>query len=298
MRLAGAIDIGGTSTKIGIVGQDGSILARARVPTSIQGEPRSLVSAIGDAFDAMLKANATARPLMGVGVSVAGFLTPDRSAMVHNANLPALREFPLRAALEKRLGFQCQLEVDSNATTLAEFHYGAGKNAERLLGLTIGTGIGGGVILGGKLVRYTGECAGDIGHVIVKPGGRLCTCGAYGCLESMANASALSERLGGRAVKDIIESAERGDQPSIDAIAESGYWIGLGAASLAPLFDPDVIVIGGGVAAARELLLGPARQSYLKNASPQYTDASFVGSMFDGWDGLVGAASVLLSPVV
>jgi glucokinase len=297
MRIAGAIDIGGTSTKIGMVGDDGHIIARGRVPTSLQGEPRSLVSAIGEAFDAMMKANASVRPIIGVGVSVAGFITPDRSAMIHNANLPALREFPLRAALEKRLGLHCQLEVDSNATTLAEFHYGAGKNAERLLGLTIGTGIGGGVILSGKLVRYNGECAGDIGHVIVKPGGRLCTCGAHGCLESMANSSALSERVGGRAVKDIIESAEKGDATSIEAIAESGYWIGLGAASLAPLFDPDVIVIGGGVAAAREMLLGPARQSYLKHASPQYTDASFVGSMFDGWDGLVGAASVLLNPL-
>ena len=295
--LAGAIDIGGTSTKIGVVADDGSIVARERIATSLRGEPTPLVAGIGAAFRALLARNEALRDIVGVGVSVAGFVTADHSAMVHNANLPALREFPLKTALEDRLGFQCRLEVDSNATTLAEFHYGAGKGVRRLLGLTIGTGIGGGVILDGKLVRYTGECAGDLGHVIVKPGGRLCTCGAHGCLEAMANSSALSERVGGRSVKDIIDAASRGDDTARNAIAESGYWIGLGLASLAALFDPDTIVIGGGIAAARHFLLDAVRESYLEHASPQYRDARVQGSDFDGWDGLAGAASLFLAPV-
>lgn len=296
MSVAGAIDIGGTSTKIGIVAEDGRIIARERIATSLHGEPIPLVDGIGSAFRALLVRNPGAKDIAGIGVSVAGFLTPDHSAMVHNANLPALREFPLRAALEERTGFKCRLEVDSNATTLAEFHYGAGKGAIRLLGLTIGTGIGGGVIVDGRLVRYTGECAGDVGHVIVKPGGRLCTCGARGCLEAMANSSALSERAGGRPVREIIDAALNGNAPAAAALTESGHWIGLGLASLAALFDPDVIVIGGGIAAARHLLLDGVREAYLTHASPQYRDARVVGSDFEGWDGLVGAASVVLRP--
>jgi glucokinase len=296
MRVAGAIDIGGTSTKIGIVAEDGRIIVREMIATSLRGEPVPLIEGIGVAFSALLARNPEAGTIAGIGVSVAGFLTPDHSAMVHNANLPSLREFPLRAALEQRLGFECRLEVDSNATTLAEFHYGAGKGAARLLGLTIGTGIGGGVMIDGRLVRYTGECAGDVGHVIVNPGGRLCTCGARGCMEAMANSSALSDSVGGKPVREIIDAALKGNPVAADALAESGRWIGLGLASLAALFDPDVIVIGGGIAAAHELLLDAVREAYLIHASPQYRDARVVGSGFEGWDGLVGAASVVLRP--
>jgi glucokinase len=296
MRVAGAIDIGGTSTKIGIVAEDGSIIVRERIATSLRGEPMPLVTAIGAAFRTLLARNPDAGEISTIGVSVAGFLTPDHSAMVHNANLPALREFPLRAALEQSLGLECRLEVDSNATTLAEFHYGAGQGATRLLGLTIGTGIGGGIIIDGRLLRYTGECAGDVGHVIVKPDGRLCSCGARGCMEAMANSSALSERGGGQSVREIIDAAFKGNAVAVEALSESGYWIGLGLASLAALFDPDVIVVGGGIAAARELLLDGVRDAYLAHASPQYRDARVEGSDFEGWDGLIGAASVVLRP--
>jgi glucokinase len=296
MKVAGAIDIGGTSTKLGLVAEDGTIVARDRIATSAEGAPEPLVEAIALAFTEMVR-KAEKPELPGVGVSVAGFLNHDRSAMVHNANLAALRGFPLKRALEERLSLACKLEVDSNATTLAEYRYGAGKNADRLLGLTIGTGIGGGVVINGRLVRYTGECGGDLGHVIVEPEGRLCTCGARGCLEAMANSAALSERVEGRSVRDIIDAARRGNKIARDAIAESGRWIGLGVASLAALFDPDVIVIGGGVAAARDLLIGPARDSYMTYASPQYRDARFEGSAFDGWDGVLGAATLFLDPV-
>jgi glucokinase len=296
MRVAGAIDIGGTSTKLGLVTEHGTIIARDRIATSVEGAPEPLVEAIATAFAQMMRSHETTE-LAGVGVSVAGFLNHDRSAMVHNSNLPALRGFPLKRALEKRLSTECRLEVDSNATTLAEYRYGAGKNVERLLGLTIGTGIGGGVVINGRLVRYTGECAGDLGHVIVDPEGRLCTCGAHGCLEAMANSAALSERVEGRSVREIIDAARRGNDVAREAIAESGRWIGLGVASLAALFDPDVIVIGGGIAAAQELLIGPARESYLTYASPQYRDARFEGSAFEGWDGVLGAATLFLDPV-
>ncbi|HEY1952000.1 MAG TPA: ROK family protein [Gemmatimonadaceae bacterium] len=299
MRVAGAIDIGGTSTKIGIIAEDGSIVLRDTVPTSLKGEPLGIVAAIGTSLVPMLeKMSSPGEPVLGVGVSVAGFLTADRSAMVHNANLPALREFGLRQALEDRLSAECRLEVDSNASTIAEYQHGAGRGSKRLLGVTLGTGLGGGVIIHGKLLRFTGECAGDIGHVIVDRNGRMCTCGARGCLEAMVNTAAVIERAGGRPVRDTVKSAREGDDASIEILAETGWWLGLGLASLSPIFSPDRIVVGGGIAAAGEFLLGPARASYRTHARPEFAEhTEVIGSSFDGWDGIVGAASLFLDPV-
>lgn len=299
MRLAGAIDIGGTATKIGIVAEDGSIVRRESVPTSLHGEPMAVVDAIVASLRPMLDAaNVERQSVSGVGVSVAGFLDREHSAMIHNANLPALHGFPLRRALEERLSLGCRLEVDSNAAVAAEYRYGAGRGSTRLLGVTVGTGLGGGVIIDGALLRYTGECAGDLGHIIVDHKGRLCTCGARGCLEAMVNSAALSERAGGRAVREIVGSARKGDELAVTALAETGWWLGLGLASLSPVFSPDRIVVGGGIAAAGELLLEPARASYRTHAHPEFREKTqIVGSSFEGWEGIVGAASLFLDPL-
>jgi len=299
MRLAGAIDIGGTATKIGVVAEDGTIVRRRTMSTSVDGEPMPLVDAIASSLRLILDARATQRnPVSGIGVSVAGFLDPEHSAMIHNANLPALRGFPLRRALEERLSLDCRLEVDSNAAVVAEYRHGAGRGSARLLGVTVGTGLGGGVIIDGELLRYTGECAGDLGHIIVDPKGRLCTCGARGCLEAMVNSAALSERARGRKPREIVNSGRQGDKVARKALAETGWWLGLGLASLSPVFAPDRIVVGGGIAAAGELLLESVRTSYRTHARPEFREkVQVVGSSFDGWEGMVGAASLFLDPL-
>ena len=299
MRLAGAIDIGGTAIKIGIVDEDGTILKRERVPTSKDGEPVALVNAIVATLQPMLDAaNADKNPASGIGVSVAGFLDPERLGMIHNANLVALREFPLRRALEKRFSLSCPLEVDSNAAVVAEYRHGAGRGSTRLLGVTLGTGLGGGVIIDGQLLRYTGECAGDIGHIIVDPDGRQCTCGARGCLEAMVNVAAVSERGGGRTVREIITRARAGERDALDALSETGWWLGLGLASLSPLFSPDTIAVGGGISAAGELLVESVRASYHTHARPEFRDHTRIaGSTFEGWEGMIGAASQFLDPL-
>lgn len=299
MRLAGAIDIGGTNIKIGIVDEDGTIIRRESVPTSRDGEPAPLVDAIVASLRPMIDGvGRDGIAVSGIGVSVAGFLDAQHLGMIHNANLVALREFPLRRALEERFSLDCPLEVDSNAAVVAEHRHGAGRGSARLLGVTLGTGLGGGVIIDGQLLRFTGECAGDIGHIIVDRNGRLCTCGARGCLEAMVNVAALSERAGGRAVRDIITSAKEGDQVAVRALSETGWWLGLGLASLSPLFSPDVIVVGGGISAAGDLLLEPTRTSYHTHVRPEFRDTTrVVGSSFEGWEGMIGAASLFLAPL-
>ena len=298
-RLAGAIDIGGTGTKIGVVAEDGTIVRRRTVATTVHGEPIALVEAIVSSLQLILDARESQRhPVSGIGVSVAGFLNPDRSAMIHNANLPALRDFPLRRALEEGLSLDCRLEVDSNAAVVAEYRHGAGRGSTRLLGVTVGTGLGGGVIIDGELLRYNGGCAGDLGHIIVAPNGRLCTCGARGCLEAMVNSAALSERARGRKARDIVNGARQGDKPARKALAETGRWLGLGLASLSPIFSPDRIVVGGGIAAAGELLLESVEASYRAHARPEFRDTTqIVGSRLEGWEGMIGAASLFLNPL-
>ena len=300
IRVAGAVDIGGTRTKIGIVAEDGSIVSRAAISTSARGEPAPLVEGIVAALQPLLNAQRVAqRSVVGVGVSVAGFLDPDHDVMIENANLPALCGFPLRTALEEKLGLGCRLEVDSNASTLAEHRYGAGRESARLLGVTVGTGLGGGVIIDGSVLRYTGECAGDLGHIILDPGGRPCSCGAQGCLEALVCSAALSERGGNRSTREIVSGARRGEQLAVDALAHVGRWLGLGLASLSPLFAPDTIVVAGGVAAAGDLLLEPTRHSYRVHATPTFRESvRIVGASFDGWEGMVGAGSLLLDPIV
>lgn len=300
MRLAGAIDIGGTGTKIGIVAEDGTILRRRTISTRVHADPTALIDAIASSLRLILDARESQRnPVAGVGVSVAGFLDREHSAMIHNANLPALRGFPLRNALEKRLSLDCRLEVDSNAAVVAEYRHGAGRGSKRLLGVTVGTGLGGGVIIDGQLLRYTGECAGDLGHIIVDRKGRRCTCGAQGCLEAMVNVAALSERAGGRIAREIVNSGRKGDKVARKALAESGRWLGLGLASLSPIFSPDRIVVGGGVSAAGDLLLEPTRASYRTHVQPEFREKTqVVGSSFEGWEGMIGAASLFLDPQI
>ena len=298
MRLAGAVDIGATNTKIGIVGEDGRIFRRATIPTKSGSEPRRLVDAIAAELRPMLDAVTDERnQVVAIGIAIAGFLDREHTMMIANANLRELCEFPLRRTFEERFELDCHLEVDSNATTMAEYRFGMGRGTTNLLGMVFGTGVGGGVIVGGRLLRFTGECVGDIGHVIVEPGGRQCTCGARGCLEAVACSAGLSERADGLAVRDVIAAAKNGDRSAINAINVTGDFIGLGLASLVQIFAPERIVIGGGLAAAGDLLVEPTRTSFRKHAGDDFRDrVEIVGSSFDGWEGIVGAASIALSP--
>ncbi|HMC55280.1 MAG TPA: ROK family protein [Gemmatimonadaceae bacterium] len=298
MRVAGAVDIGGTRTKIGLVTEDAQIVKRVTISTTDRGDPQPLVDGIVAALSPLLdEARANNSEIAGLGVSVAGFLDKQRSAMVANANLPALCGFPLRDVLEQRLNLPCSLEVDSNAATIGEFRHGAGAGSRRLLGATVGTGLGGGVIIDGAMLRYMGECAGDLGHIIVAPNGRECTCGARGCLEAMVCSAALVQRARKRAVREIVSAAQRGDKRARTAINETARWLGIGLASLTPLFHPDRIVIGGGVSASGSLLMRPLRKAYAAHVAPEFHDVEIVSSSLHGWEGMVGAASIVFQPM-
>lgn len=298
MRLAGAVDIGGTNTKVGVVAEDGRILRRTTVPTN-RDDPEALVDDIVGTLRPLLDTMSGERShVAAVGVSIAGFLDREHTTMIANANLPALCGYPLRRAFEEQLERPVRLEVDCNAAAVAEYRHGRGRDASRLVCITIGTGVGGGVIINGRLLRFNGECVGDVGHIIVDTEGRQCTCGARGCLEAMVCSAAISERANGRDTREVILSAKAGDSTAVAAMADTGRLLGLGLASLSPIFAPDQFVIAGGISTAGDLLVEPTRRSYEECVATDFKGkCSIVGSRLEGWEGVVGAASLAFAPL-
>lgn len=285
-----AVDIGGTAIKLGLVTRAGDALVETSAPTPRGGAPDALVAAIATAYASL--ADRVGAAAVTMGVSVAGFIDPDRSRMTYNANLPELADFPLRQTLMTALGLSCRLEVDSNAATLAEYRFGTGQASQRFLCLTFGTGVGGGVIIDGELLRYCGECAGDLGHIITDVAGPRCSCGSIGCLEAVASAPQL-EKVTGRSAREAIEASRQGDPACRAALSEMGYRIGIALCSYVSLFNVDTIAIGGGLSVAGDDLLGPIRTCFEERAPDNFRRKTVILEAALGpRAGLIGAACV------
>jgi glucokinase len=272
------IDVGGTKIAGGVVAEDGTILQSMR-----RESPATDPQAIKDTIADLVTALATGHDVSGVGVAAAGFIDRDRSTVLFAPNL-AWRDEPLRAELESRLHLPVIIENDANAAAWGEFTFGAAADAKDLLLITVGTGVGGGLVLEGELMRGGFGIGAEIGHLRMVPNGRLCGCGNHGCLEPYASGTALVKgaraeaAAGSLLAKDLLDraggdleaidgpmittAAQDGDGFAIAQLAEVGQWIGLGVASLAAVLDPTVVVIGGGVSEAGDLLLNPIRAAF------------------------------------
>lgn len=272
------VDIGGTKIAAGVVSSEGAVLARVRRDTPAT-DPRAIEEAVVDAV-AELRAH---HPVEAVGVAAAGFVDARREVVVFAPNL-AWRDEPLGPDLAAAIGLPVVVENDANAAAWAECVHGAGRDVDDMVMLTIGTGLGGGVISGGQLLRGPHGFAAELGHVRVVPDGHLCGCGNRGCWEQYASgralvrearavvaaAAPLAQRLldlvGGdvEAITGphVTRAAQDGDAAAQDLLADLGRWVGEGAASMVAVLDSSAVVVGGGVAEAGELLLGPARAAF------------------------------------
>ncbi|MGH8868950.1 MAG: ROK family glucokinase [Actinomycetes bacterium] len=280
MALTIGVDIGGTKVAGGVVEEDGTVLARVRrdtPSTDPEGTEDTIAAVVGELsrqFD-----------VEAVGLGAAGFVDERRSTVLFAPNL-AWREEPLRADVQRRVGLPVVVENDANAAAWAEYRFGAGRGHDHLVMVTLGTGIGGGLILGGCLYRGGFGIGGELGHVVAVPEGHRCGCGNRGCWEQYASGKALvreaqelaatSPARAGRLLElgegrpegitgpEITQAAHEGDQAALDCFAIVGGWLGQGIADLASVLDPTAFVIGGGVSEAGEVLLGPARERYEK----------------------------------
>lgn len=274
------LDIGGTKIAGAVVDRAGAVLVEARV-TSPATDPEAVeIAAAGLVRDL---AAVSPAPLVGVGVGAAGYVDATRSTVLFAPNI-AWRNEPLGAELARRTGLPVVIENDANAAAWGEFRHGAGRDIDDQLMVTVGTGVGGGVILDGRLLRGAFGVAAEIGHLCVVPDGRLCGCGNKGCLEqygsgtalvretreAAAGSSLLARDLLDRAGGDlaaitgplITTAAREGDRFAAEQLDRLGRWLGHGIASLVAVLDPAVVVVGGGVSEAGDLLLDPIRDAF------------------------------------
>jgi glucokinase len=281
VSLTVGIDVGGTKIAGGVVDPEGTVLETAR-----RESPATDTDAIEEAIEDLVAELGSRHAITAVGVGAAGFVDSKRATVLFAPNL-AWRDEPLKHDLEARIGLPVVIENDANAAAWGEFTYGAGAEVDDLLLVTVGTGVGGGVVLNGSLHRGAFGVAAEIGHIRVVPGGRLCGCGNHGCWEQYASGTALvreaREQAGrgsliARALLDraggeitgidgplITSAAADGDPFAREQIDELGRWLGEGIATLAAVLDPAMVVLGGGVSEAGELLLEPVRAAFRAN---------------------------------
>ncbi|MFT4286833.1 ROK family protein [Nocardioides sp.] len=308
MSLYIGVDIGGTKVLAAEVLADGSIGRTAQRWTPGRSVPVEMVE---DALTEAVMEVARGRRIDGVGLAAAGFVDATGDRVMFAPHLP-WRHDPTRARLEARWGVPVALDNDANCAARAEFSYGLARGYRDIVMVTLGTGIGGGLILGGTLVRGNNGMAGEFGHMQVVPNGQACECGGTGCWEQYSSGNALVrfarahydsaalliELSGGD--PDLVtgpmvtEAARQGDQVALAAFGAVGGWLGVGLANLVAAFDPEVVVVGGGVSAADELLLGPARAALTESlVGAAYRDVPPVlRARFGPEAGVVGAADL------
>ncbi|MEH1011598.1 ROK family glucokinase [Micromonospora sp. CPCC 206060] len=311
MTLTIGVDVGGTKVAGGVVDATGVVVAQTRRNT-----PADDVGKTRDVIIEVVTELVAGRNVDAVGIGAAGWIDATRSTVLFAPNL-AWRDEPLRAYVSTAVGLPVIVENDANVAAWAEFRYGAARDAEdSMVMFTIGTGVGGGIVLGGELVRGAHGIAAELGHMLTVPDGHQCGCGRLGCIEQYASgnalvrfaragarqepnrAAALLELAGGEAEAIsglmITAAARAGDPVAAEAFAQIGRWLGTSLADMAQILDPQVLVVGGGVVDAGDLLLGPTRRSYADAlaARGRLPVAEILPAELGNTAGVIGAADL------
>jgi glucokinase len=289
-QVALGVDIGGTNTKVALVNDGGDVAEMETFPTG--RDQAALIASIRDAAG-RCRSSASIR---GAGVAVAGFINPARDQLSYNPNLDWLVGFPLRDAMADALGATVALEVDSNASCLGEYRFGAGRGSRRFLCLVAGTGLGVGMIIDGALVRFMGECIGDAGHVVVDANGPECPCGGRGCAEAMVSERTIVQNAhSGATLRHVIENARNGNARAVAELAAAGSALGIAMASLSQIFFPDRIALAGGLAEAEDLVIPAAEAEFRRTVNAEARVHVAVVKATLGWRAtVIGAAAPLL----
>lgn len=310
--VAIGVDIGGTKIAAGVVAADGALLSRLDRPTA-GDSPGQIERDVVDLVD-RLRADHAAE---SVGIAAAGFVGTDRSTVLFAPNI-AWRDHPLGQRLERGLGLPVRVENDANAAGWAEYRYGAAAGARNMVMLTIGTGVGGALIVNGELVRGGRGAAGEVGHIALVSGGRPCGCGGDGCWEQYASGRALTRNARAaatarpdraRALLDLaggridhldgthVTRAAQADDPlAVELLADLGAWIAAGTATLTAILDPEIVVIGGGVGQAGPLLVGPIQAAFAAAWPGPAGRPPVVAAQLATTAGLVGVADLARTP--
>ena len=305
------LDLGGTKVLGVAMAEDGAVVGECRRPTP-RGEA-ALMDALGAVAGELCEVTAGRGEVTSVGVGAPGLV--DRDGVLRAApNLPGVERLPLRAGLEARLGLPVRADNDATCAAWGERQLGAARGNDHVIVVTLGTGIGGGIITDGRLYRGANGFAGEIGHMVVEPHGPLCPCGQRGCWERYASGSGLArlareaahagqaprvlELAGGDAEavrgEHVTRAAVEGDEGARAVFARFAWWLALGLANLANVFDPQMFVIGGGLVEAGDVLFEPARAAFadLVEAADRRPDIAIVPASLGERAGAMGAAAL------
>ncbi len=301
MKVLG-VDLGGTNVAMGIVEENGKILAKKTIQTKVEEGFERVVERISEAAADLLK---DAGEVSRIGIGSPGSIDHARGRVRFSPNFPGWIDVPLAEEIEKRLKVKVTLENDANAFVMGEKWFGKGKGYTDIIGITLGTGVGGGVITGGHLLRGHTGIGGELGHIIVEPGGYPCGCGNHGCLETIASATGISRlakewkrrypqsTISRFTAKEVLDAAKDGDTLGLKVLDIVSTALGTALGSLIHIFNPQIIVIGGGVSRAGEILLSNIKKRTRENVMESFWDTyEIVLSDLVDDAGIYGAASM------
>jgi glucokinase len=318
-KYALGIDLGGTGIKAGVVSADGLLLKEWKIPTEAKKGGGHVVERMVDLSKKMLAGlpeGVSEDEILGIGIGSPGVFDYNTGALVAGAvNIPGLNGTPMRSIFETKVGLPTRVDNDANAFALAEACYGAGRGNAVAAAYTIGTGIGGGVVIDGKVFRGAWGFAGELGHVTVEPEGIYCPCGNHGCMESYASANAIATYASQQVeiekgsilsslppeeitCKSVGEAAAKGDSLALRVVERAAYYLGAGIAAVVITLNPAVVIIGGGGALMGDLLFNPLRENLNRRVYHQRVrQVTVVGARLGTEAGIVGAAGLAFSEI-
>ncbi|GAX07760.1 glucokinase [Secundilactobacillus silagincola] len=310
------IDLGGTTTKIAFVTQEGDIMQKWSIPTDISENGKHIVpNIIASLKKTMTDSGYTKDQFMGIGMGTPGAVDIENGTVIGAYNLNWTTTQRVRDQIQEGVGLKLVLENDANVAALGEFWKGAGEKDSDVIFVTLGTGVGGGVIAGGQLLHGINGGAGELGHITVQPNGYLCTCGKRGCLEQYSSATGIvhvakdmaAEFTGKSRLKELFDNNEEVTSKMVVYLADNGdilasrivdrvsFYLGLALANCANILNPANIIIGGGVSAAGNTLLSPTTRYFQENTFPAVRDSTRIKLAQLGNDaGAIGASSLAL----
>jgi glucokinase len=297
------VDIGGTNVKLGILSREGEILDTGSVPTMAAEGPGRVAERVRDW---LRERSGDGHACVAAGVDCAGLVDGAKGYLYSSPNLPGWKNIDLAAIFSEHLSLPVVVDNDVNCAAYGEYRRGAGRGTSCFACVTLGTGVGGGIVTGGTILRGSSGFAGEIGHTVVQIDGPLCSCGRRGHVEALVGASAIVERahramengntsvlrdITTLTVKDIHDAAVAGDMTAIAVLAETGRYLGYGLCNLVHLFNPEVIAVGGGIAGAGDFILEPARETVKLNVmNERLADVRIVQAELGNTASFTGAA--------
>ncbi|WP_456364164.1 ROK family glucokinase [Priestia aryabhattai] len=306
------IDIGGTTVKVAFFEVQGECLAKWSIPTDKTNNGVNIIADINETVNSkMIELGLNKDDFIGVGIGVPGFIDYETGSIAHAPNIPWNKNYPLKRELENVLGLPVELENDANLAAMGEMWLGAGKGKQNVVMVTLGTGVGGGIIVNGNVVRGSNGMGGEIGHIFSKDNGIICGCGKEGCLETIASATGivrlaeaiieeyvdstilydLKQQKGRVETKDVFEAASNGDSYALSVVEESMKYLGIALSHIIHTNNPEVIVIGGGVSKAGSFLLEQVQKQVEKYTLPRaYEVIKFELATLGNEAGVIGGA--------